>query len=296
MLPHSAFTHVIGTIVMSEHSKRKVPYKQLLKPESVSNNDSSLSQPAIKASSNLETDKETEIKKVPEVMSTGRAAYVPVHKRNVVSKYTKPEIVVTSSISGSVENKVEQQVMHVSSLDTRAPRYIPPALKKKQEDHYKQCLDNLDAKDPFAADMRKAFSNCSEFSLWLDTLVESTGNEIVEGYFSRRPDQNGKSHKHVHAWSEADVLFAQFFRYALEINARLNFVENLRKVSTNSTDKWFCDLGFAPGGMTRLLLDDENNRGVGITLDQNEGGNTWDRELEVCYFFSLIYILVKRAV
>ena len=135
----------------------------------------------------------------------------------------------------------------------------------------------MDAKDPFAKALRELYSRSEFFVSWMDCIVEITGNEVVEAYYAKRGDQDGKSRQHLHLWRDAPKLFEQFVRYAFDINRELNYVEVCKK-SCNTG--YFCDLGFAPGGMSRLLLDETEMKGCGITLEQEKGGNTWQRELE----------------
>lgn len=68
-------------------------------------------------------------------------------------------------------------------------------------------------------------------------------------------------------------LFNRFLRYALDIDLGLGLVEHAVELARRQGSCRFLDIGFAPGGMSQLLLDaDPNVTGVGITLAPDSGG------------------------
>merc|ERR1712130_640558 len=77
-------------------------------------------------------------------------------------------------------------------------------------------------------------------------------------------------------------LFRRFYRYAIDIDNVCYYKQDLISISSGNNNKsvYFLDIGFAPGGMSRLLLDGNDNiYGVGITLPPYESGNAFISEL-----------------
>ena len=78
------------------------------------------------------------------------------------------------------------------------------------------------------------------------------------------------------------TLFRRFYRYAIDIDNVCNFRQHLLSSFIQRGTKktvYFMDLGFAPGGMSRLLLDSNVNIcGLGITLS-SDSANDFVQEL-----------------
>jgi hypothetical protein len=71
-------------------------------------------------------------------------------------------------------------------------------------------------------------------------------------------------------------LFNRFLRYAIDIDNGVDFVGHAVKTSRENPSFAFIDIGFAPGGMSHLLLEAiPTAKGVGINLDPALGGNVY---------------------
>ena len=74
----------------------------------------------------------------------------------------------------------------------------------------------------------------------------------------------------------AKPLFNRFLRYACDIDNGVHFAAKAAAIASERGSCWFLDFGFAPGGMSEMLLAAHPAiQGVGVTLDPAEGGNAF---------------------
>ena len=95
-------------------------------------------------------------------------------------------------------------------------------------------------------------------------------------------------------------LFLRFYRYAIDIDNGCRFVDHF--VQPIKTQRgYFLDLGFAPGGMSKLLLDGTcQSYGLGLTLPVSDGGNAFIAELDrdrhprfLCRYLDIVHVAHK---
>ncbi|ETO18772.1 hypothetical protein RFI_18485 [Reticulomyxa filosa] len=119
---------------------------------------------------------------------------------------------------------------------------------------------------------------CETFRQLQQQRRDGYENEHVERFFDlkyRNQDNSNRS-------SDQNVvqLFRRFYRYAIDIDNGCHYVEWMVKCAKAKQVSYFLDIGFAPGGMSKLLLDGCNGiRGMGITLPPESKGNAIIREL-----------------
>ena len=92
----------------------------------------------------------------------------------------------------------------------------------------------------------------------------------------------------VHAVPE---LFTRFLRYAIDIDNGVDFVGHAVKTSAaNPSDSFsFIDIGFAPGGMSHLLMDAiPTAKGVGVNLHPDLGGNVYPSSFDAHERFEVL--------
>lgn len=130
--------------------------------------------------------------------------------------------------------------------------------------------------------LKEFFSNKSSiFRDWETTRANGWTNKNVANFFDKKKAGHDKERvkgKKGHGTDMRRIgqLFNRFYDYAHDINAGTNYVERALQICqvTGSCD--FLDFGFAPGGMSHLLLSKHKGmRGSGVTLDPNQGGNVW---------------------
>ena len=151
--------------------------------------------------------------------------------------------------------------------------------------------------------LKEFFSNKSSiFRDWETTRANGWTNKNVANFFDKKKAGHDKERvkgKKGHGTDMRRIgqLFNRFYDYAHDINAGTNYVERALQICqvTGSCD--FLDFGFAPGGMSHLLLSKHKGmRGSGVTLDPNQGGNVWpewmDRDPR---FFSCVGDVVDMA-
>ncbi|KAJ3318971.1 hypothetical protein HDV06_006786 [Boothiomyces sp. JEL0866] len=109
-----------------------------------------------------------------------------------------------------------------------------------------------------------------EFVKWLRVKRLPQENRFISAVFRKKnvDTKTGRYHSQVQATSD---LFERFLRYAIDIDLGLNYVDKARGIENFK----FLDIGFAPGGMSYLLLKLDNTAGVGINLNVEKGGNVY---------------------
>eukprot|EP01083_Nonionella_stella_P305529 1066235_1 len=115
---------------------------------------------------------------------------------------------------------------------------------------------------------------------WLSMRQKGWSNQHLEQFYVNKHKNQGK----VSRSSDTNIvsLFRRFYRYAIDIDNVCGYKQDLvDNLLLNKKDSvWFLDIGFAPGGMSRYLLDAHAKiSGVGITLPQYESGNAFIKEL-----------------
>jgi len=94
-------------------------------------------------------------------------------------------------------------------------------------------------------------------------------NKYVKTFFAFKDKNKDSSRTHR---ENIPSLFRRFYRYAVDIDLGTNFVQNFVEMKGTL----FLEFGFAPGGMSKLLLDrDDAFSGVGVTLPPGMGGNVY---------------------
>eukprot|EP01084_Bolivina_argentea_P140262 246633_1 len=118
------------------------------------------------------------------------------------------------------------------------------------------------------------------FREWSEMRQDGWNNKHLEKFFNLKH----KNQDNVSRSSDKNIvsLFRRFYRYAIDIDAVCGYKQHLVSLlDHNHNNKlYFLDIGFAPGGMSRLLLDAHDHIfGVGITLPPYESGNAFINEL-----------------
>lgn len=84
-------------------------------------------------------------------------------------------------------------------------------------------------------------------------------------------------------------LFTRFLRYAIDIDNGVDFVGHAVKTSAANLSFSFMDIGFAPGGMSYLLMDAiPSAKGVGVNLDPALGGNVYPSSFDAHERFEVL--------
>ena len=130
--------------------------------------------------------------------------------------------------------------------------------------------------------LREYFSTRSSiFRDWEKTRSDGWTNTNVANFFDKKKtshDNEKQKGKKGHGTDMRRIgqLFNRFYSYAHDINNGTNYVERALKICQMTGSCDFLDFGFAPGGMSHLLLSQHPGmRGSGVTLDPNQGGNVW---------------------
>ena len=123
--------------------------------------------------------------------------------------------------------------------------------------------------------------NSKKYIEWQDMRHDGWHNAHLEKFFNlKHKNQDNKSRS-----SEKNIvsLFRRFYRYAIDIDNCCSYRQDLISILQKNQNKdyvYFLDIGFAPGGMSRLLLDaNAKIYGVGLTLPPYECGNAYIQEL-----------------
>lgn len=156
---------------------------------------------------------------------------------------------------------------------------------------------------PETVQLREYFSERSSvFRAWEKTRGDGWTNKNVANFFDKKKGGHDKEREKGKKGHGTDMrrigqLFNRFYDYAHDINSGTNYAERALQMCqvTGSCD--FLDFGFAPGGMSHLLLSKHKGmRGSGVTLDPKQGGNVWpdwlDRDPR---FFSCVGDVVDMA-
>ena len=130
--------------------------------------------------------------------------------------------------------------------------------------------------------------------LYMKRLNFPNGSESINRCFLKKKQDTKRKDQDVgvrYSSSSQAVpeLFERFVRYALDIDIGTDFVNHARQTSQNHNEYSFIDIGFAPGGMSSLLLDlIPNTKGVGINLDPSLGGNVYPPKFDTHDRFKVI--------
>eukprot|EP00493_Phyllostaurus_siculus_P022114 UN22445 len=117
--------------------------------------------------------------------------------------------------------------------------------------------------------------NSPEFVTLQDKKKEGRNNEHVVLFFAAKETNQDNSRSRV---ENVKALFSRFYRYAIEIDIGTGYVKDI--LDRKGTK--FLEFGYAPGGMSRLLLDaTPEMTGLGITLDPEEGGNVYPDDFNI---------------
>jgi hypothetical protein len=150
--------------------------------------------------------------------------------------------------------------------------------------------------------LRDFFSRSDIFASWEKTRGDGWTNKNVANFFNKKKTSHGKERDRGKKGHGTDMrkigqLFNRFYRYAYDINNGVDYVARAAKIAEESGSCDFLDFGFAPGGMTHLLLEAHKNmRGSGVTLDPEGGGNVWPRWMDnEPRFFPLVGDVVDMA-
>lgn len=134
---------------------------------------------------------------------------------------------------------------------------------------------------PETLSLRKFFSNSEIFAAWEKTRSDGWTNANVANFFNKKKTSHdnergrGKKGHGTDMW-KIGQLFNRFYRYAYDIDNGTNYVARAARIAEETGSCDFLDFGFAPGGMSHLLLHAHKNiRGAGVTLDPSAGGNVW---------------------
>jgi len=120
--------------------------------------------------------------------------------------------------------------------------------------------------------------NSSIFKTWESVRAEGYENKHISGFFEKKKANAGPKSKRSGAHVGADIgrIFKQFFEYAIDIDNGVAYSERAAEIAMEKGSCWFLDFGFAPGGMSDVLLTSHPEmRGIGVSLDPAEGGNVY---------------------
>eukprot|EP00474_Spongospora_subterranea_P009675 CRZ10133.1 hypothetical protein [Spongospora subterranea] len=153
----------------------------------------------------------------------------------------------------------------------------PTALRCPQHEYLdypetKQMVEYLDSHD-----------QSSSFKRWATTRNRAETDPNILKCFYRRPNTEDV-HKEAKRWDSCQEnivpLFNRFLRYAADIDNGVHYVQRAKEICQTQGSFKFLDMGFAPGGMSELLLDaDSRITGAGITLGAGNGGNVYHEYL-----------------
>ena len=225
--------------------------------------------------------------------------------------------------NSSQQPGAQQQQYRESGLSVFATRTQQPTAVRRQHSNHsnngprrqmekqveKQPTVEDDAQKPAIYEppetkqLRQYFSERSSiFRDWEKTRGDGWTNKNVANFFDKKKtshDNERVKGKKGHGTDMRRIgpLFNRFYDYAHDINAGTNYVERALQICqvTGSCD--FLDFGFAPGGMSHLLLSKHPGmRGSGVTLDPLQGGNVWPNWLDQDpRFFSCVGDVVDMA-
>ncbi|KAJ3268904.1 hypothetical protein HDV01_002103 [Terramyces sp. JEL0728] len=122
-----------------------------------------------------------------------------------------------------------------------------------------------------------------EFIKWLRVKRLPQENRFISAVFRKRTTDTKTERYHSQVQATAD-LFERFLRYAVDIDLGLNYVS----CANGIPDYNFLDIGFAPGGMSYLLLKLNNTSGVGINLNVEKGGNVYPSNFDSMDNFKVV--------
>ncbi|KAJ3345579.1 hypothetical protein HDU91_007302 [Kappamyces sp. JEL0680] len=136
--------------------------------------------------------------------------------------------------------------------------------------------------------------SAGSFIKWMRTKrLPGNGNANINACFAKRTtDIKGQDSASGTRTSSVQArvgdLFNRFLSYAADIDNGLSYVEDARQLA-DAGEFSFLDIGFAPGGMTSLLLDVHPNcKGIGVNLDPSLGGNVYPAEIESPHRFQVL--------
>lgn len=112
------------------------------------------------------------------------------------------------------------------------------------------------------------------FRHWTETRQQGISNPYVSAFFEGK--ERGRDSGLRSSAQASKPLFNRFLRYACDIDNGVQFSARAAEIAERQGCCWFLDFGFAPGGMSELLLAAHPAvRGVGVTLAPEEGGNSY---------------------
>lgn len=201
------------------------------------------------------------------VAPVGPMAYVPPHRRQA------PQ-----------EQQPEEVIASISDDDAAIPAQCGPRCAEWILGNARRCPQHAYLDSPETVAIAVWFSSRSTvFRRWCKTRRRAETNPEVQNCFRRPPASSND--RGAARWDSCQQnvapLFNRFLRYAADIDVGVGYVGRAAKAVASKGSFTFLDMGFAPGGMTALLLDvDDRVRGVGVSLAPEAGGNVFPATLE----------------
>ena len=120
--------------------------------------------------------------------------------------------------------------------------------------------------------------NSEYYTKLIQLRRDGYSNENVAKFFNLKHLNQSKSDRS--SRKNVVTLFKRFYRYAIDIDICCEYIHWFNNIFGNKY-KYFLDIGYAPGGMSRLILDSNIYiRGIGITLSPLDCGNAIINELK----------------
>lgn len=226
------------------------------------------------------------------VIKRSQNGYQPPHLRNKVSEGKRTEandageILRKTSMDGTESPSSSRSIGSLHSNDLTVPGKSEAAPVERERPINSQTGEVI-VRDNNAIMPSYADANewkepyewtyvCEYFSEHDNVFAElqenkETGreNKYVKTFFAFKDKHKDGSRTHREM---IPALFRRFYRYAVDIDIGTQFVQNFSEIKGTL----FLEFGFAPGGMSKLLLDhDPSTHGVGVTLPPETGGNVY---------------------
>mmetsp|Transcript_19953 Transcript_19953/g.39177 ORF Transcript_19953/g.39177 Transcript_19953/m.39177 type:complete len:651 (-) Transcript_19953:49-2001(-) len=158
----------------------------------------------------------------------------------------------------------------------------PEEAAKEREEAEKERHPDMHSEETVA--LSEFFEeNSDTFRTWARVRSEGYSNKHISHFFERKKSTRDSGAKRAGAYHGAEIkpIFTQFYKYAVDIDNGLAYTERMIDIAESQGNAWFIDFGYAPGGMSDLLLNShEKIHGCGVTLDPGDGGNIYVEALD----------------
>lgn len=186
-------------------------------------------------------------------------------------------------------------VVSTQPLPTR-PEKSPPPSTSLLEDHLNELTTDGEKGEKLHT---YRLTQWPEYNKWFSTRNCGFVHPRIINYFDRKTDSSPQWKKRTRS-KDSEVVkynYDRFLRYAVDIDEGVDYLGCFQKKCDRNPlyPCYFLDIGFAPGGMSTLLLKSAPNaRGIGITLGTENGGYSVPENLLNHPKFSCIEMDVEK--